>query len=326
MAESEPRHAVKAGTEGSRPVVDRGEDQRGRLTVHHAGNAHRSQCEMGVLSAMEDAVVAWPGSDPDLDFDGRFAAAFECTRAAAETHYIDHLRPATGREDAGDAKRPSVDARPRFRRLPVPYVVPWTGETGFEPLMVIGRDEAGVQRVRLKDETPDDRDEHGVLWCRTFPRTGDVPQMGDVHDRRQRVCMLTPRCQVCGRDLDPTAVPWLLSSTEMATMRAGGRRLTPTPPTCLDCVPPSRRLCPTLREAGSTLLTVHEVRPWGVSGIVHTTAADAAAMRMWVQMRRKRWVGFGDTERLALTIAQELVVYIGDYDVVDVCAAQPTSR
>ncbi|MBE1580407.1 hypothetical protein ACFORH_43420 [Amycolatopsis roodepoortensis] len=217
----------------------------------------------------------------------------------------------------GAARPPRVEDLPKFRGLPVPYLVPWDGEAGYEPVIRVSLTD-GVWRVAFADERPGDRDDRGVLWYRNEPRVDGedlvaLPHMGRVHERRQRDCMQRPACQVCSRSLDPDAVPWLLPTPEMADMGEGGHRCTPTPPTCLDCVPASRRYCPALREAGSTLLTVRAFTVWGVSGIVCSTPADAAEL---LGRRRKGWIGW-DSELLPLTIAQEIVVRIDEFDIVD---------
>uniref|UniRef100_UPI003F49145C hypothetical protein n=1 Tax=Amycolatopsis sp. CA-293810 TaxID=3239926 RepID=UPI003F49145C len=75
--------------------------------------------------------------------------------------------------DIGGTARPQrVEDLPKYRGLPVPYLVPWDGEAGHEPAIRVSLT-GGVWRVAFTDERPGDRDERSVLWYRNEPRADD---------------------------------------------------------------------------------------------------------------------------------------------------------
>jgi hypothetical protein len=217
-----------------------------------------------------------------------------------------------------------IGGRPMQRGLPVPYLVPFWGEG---PLVIdkISRTRTadGHWRVSFPDEQPSDRDAAGALWTRVASvEQPTIADMGKVHPHRQRDCMLTPRCQVCGDTLAADAVPWLVPLTETATDRPGGDRfLTATPPTCWSCATVARRLCPALRGAGSRLHTVRSCRPWGVIGM-GTDIETLVAISM-DKPPKPRWVGYHQTAQLDQVVAEQLIVELLEFDVVNDTVARP---
>ncbi len=200
----------------------------------------------------------------------------------------------------------------------MPYLVPFWGE---EPVVVHAiqrvRCPDGHWRVSYPDEQPGDRDAAGALWTRmTSVEQPTIAEMGQVHSHRQRDCMLTPRCQVCGDMLPPDAVPWVVPLTEVEHTGPGEDQfLTATPPTCLSCAAVARRLCPLLRSAGSRLYTVRSYRPWGVIG----TDASIATLGELVLNKpiKPRWIGYHQTAELHQAIAEQLIVQLLKADVID---------
>jgi hypothetical protein len=210
-----------------------------------------------------------------------------------------------------------VEARPRYRGLPVPYLVPVDDERlhGDDQLRFAVDHDGGLSHVAFVDEQPGDRDADGVLWIRVTPTSGSsTAEMGKVHARRQRECMLTPACQVCSAPLPAGAVPWVLPLTEMTRLRPDGTLRTPTPPTCLDCAEVSRRLCPLLRRDGSRLYLVRAHRPWGVIGAERGGAASVAAL---LGTARPQWIPYADTARTGRTIAEQMILELASLEHVD---------
>ncbi|CAL9629316.1 hypothetical protein [Streptomyces sp. enrichment culture] len=75
--------------------------------------------------------------------------------------------------------------RLRFKGLTVPYVTCWSGER-LLPVPPPGRTPGG-DGLAFQDESPYDRDPHGVLRLRmNIARGRGVPQLGDMHAPRQR--------------------------------------------------------------------------------------------------------------------------------------------
>ncbi|PJE93926.1 hypothetical protein CUT44_31615 [Streptomyces carminius] len=122
----------------------------------------------------------------------------------------------------------------------------------------------GVEGVGYLDETPYDRDGHGVLWVRqALARGSGRPQFQNVHVLRQRRAVRRMLCQVCGG-------PWLFVLRDVGRPVEEGERTT-APPVCVPCARVSVRQCPRLREGYAATL-VGRPSPWGVAGIVHHPA------------------------------------------------------
>jgi hypothetical protein len=76
----------------------------------------------------------------------------------------------------------------------VAYITAWSNEDTL-PTKMIARRSAGIS---YRDETPADRDPHGVLRRGVpSPPGQDRPDSGNVHNPRQRYAMRQLHCQVC---------------------------------------------------------------------------------------------------------------------------------
>jgi hypothetical protein len=135
----------------------------------------------------------------------------------------------------------------RYRSAVVPYITAWSGEDGPSPT-VLAQPLTGIGYL---DETPADRDHHGVLWRRVPSKLGDGrPKFGEIHTARQQHAMRNLLCQVCAGPADQTenGTLWLLKDHRRDW--AGwpvGMGVT-EPPVCLPCAHLSRRSCPALRK------------------------------------------------------------------------------
>ncbi|MDG4830616.1 hypothetical protein O7627_15085 [Solwaraspora sp. WMMD1047] len=150
----------------------------------------------------------------------------------------------------------------------VPWVALWEGESRLEPVRC--DPESGFLRYTREERT--DRDEHGVLWMRHIGRRGHGrPLFSQTHSRRQRQCMRSSLCQICGERIEPDGgrLPWLLPAREYGS-RPKRLHTTGTPPTCRPCWTTAVEHCPHLRVEGAVALMVGEVVRWGVAGLLHT--------------------------------------------------------
>ncbi|RKN38330.1 hypothetical protein [Streptomyces hoynatensis] len=151
--------------------------------------------------------------------------------------------------------------------LPVPYVARWSGE----PVTAGGRltvrpDGRGLA---YRDETPADRDRHGVLWARMVHAPGaGRPDYRVMHPARQRRAMGERLCQVCGREAGRTGKGWLFL---MRRPEAGDEvpgwpegLLCRKPPVCAPCAEVATRHCPHLEPP--VFVRCRKPRVWGVFG------------------------------------------------------------
>lgn len=152
---------------------------------------------------------------------------------------------------------------PQHLGRPVPWVTKWTGETSTDPFTFAFTSD-GQPAVAYPDGI-EFRDEHGYLWRREGSVRRGEPQYRQVNAHRQRQCMRTPRCQVCGRKLPDGPIRWLMSKNALS-VSPQGVVTTINPPTCDGCVPLARQLCPHLSKTGSDLLLVKRWRVYGVCG------------------------------------------------------------
>ncbi|HEX5568367.1 MAG TPA: hypothetical protein VFY14_15830 [Streptomyces sp.] len=159
--------------------------------------------------------------------------------------------------------------------LPVPYVAAWSTETSATTsALTVRPDGAGLA---YRDETPADRDRHGVLWARLCQAPGEGrPNFRALHSRRQRRAMLGLLCQVCGGPADRTARGWLflLSRPEPAERAPHWPEgaLCTKPPVCRPCAVLAVRHCPQLTEP--VTVRCRKPRVWGVFGGFFTLGAD----------------------------------------------------
>lgn len=150
----------------------------------------------------------------------------------------------------------------------VPHIASWEAERVKAELVLKPFDRG----IGYADETPADRDQHGVLWRRTPSRVGrGRPEYKRVHARRQREVMTDLRCQVCAGPASRTQAGWLwLLHDDRSVEAAGWPELVAAthPPLCVPCARVSMQACPHLRGA-AVGVRVADPRPWGVMGSLY---------------------------------------------------------
>jgi hypothetical protein len=186
--------------------------------------------------------------------------------------------------------------RLRFKGLTVPYVTCWSGEK----LLRVPPLRRTPDGLAFQDESPYDRDPHGVLRLRmNIARGRGKPQLGDMHALRQRRAMLDLLCQVCSRscpDLDARRTLFFALRTPI---REEDRTL--APPVCPPCAIESAEACPKLRE-GCVLAWVERPESWGVAG----DAFDPKTLR-WIPSEDMVYVPYG-SPAARWTIGVQVVV------------------
>jgi hypothetical protein len=177
---------------------------------------------------------------------------------------------------------PDTKIVPAGRPAP-PYVTAWSSEPYLTDRLI----ERG-NRLAYAHESPDDRDEHGVLWYRAPFRQGHGrPDFVRVHPQRQRKAMSRLLCQVCAGPADrtPDGLLWLLIPDHdedwvdwPETMPA------PEPPVCRPCARRALKQCPALRQS-VTIVRVRDCPIVGVRGTLHQPAWPAPEPIQEVLMR-----------------------------------------
>ncbi|MFD5317549.1 hypothetical protein [Streptomyces sp. NPDC127098] len=158
--------------------------------------------------------------------------------------------------------------------MAIPFVTVWSGELpGLFSDLVARADGRGLG---YRDEKPEDRDEHGVLWARTEGAWGSgEPNLKDQHPGRQRQVMTHMCCQICAGPASRTERGWLFLASQPrhgCAQPADARRLERAhihnPPLCLLCAAVSIRRCPHLRR-GSVAFRARRVKALGVHGVLY---------------------------------------------------------
>lgn len=170
-------------------------------------------------------------------------------------------------EARGCARKPSVASK-GSNPLPVPYVTAWSPEEPDDFDLII---RPGNRGIAYRDETPDDRDQRGILLKRTPNAPGrGKPRFGIVHATRQRQAMEDLLCQVCGgpADTDQEGTLWLLQDHREDWPDWPDRMACTEPPVCADCAALSIRSCPALRN-GHVLVRVRHAPVAAVHGVLH---------------------------------------------------------
>jgi hypothetical protein len=151
-------------------------------------------------------------------------------------------------------------------QVPVPYAAAWSAETAAVRSLTVRPDGSGLA---YRNETPADRDRHGVLWARLRQAPGvGRPNFRALHSVRQRHVMLHKLCQVCGGPADRTSRGWLF----LLQRPPGGHQsadwpegqLSAKPPVCRPCAAIAIRHCPHLGDP--VLIRCRKPRTWGVFG------------------------------------------------------------
>ncbi|MFJ6140131.1 hypothetical protein [Kitasatospora sp. NPDC092286] len=196
-----------------------------------------------------------------------------------------------------------------------PWVVTRAGERMLDQRLVLT-----ARGVAFPDETPFDRDDHGVLWTRWGGRPVGRPQMANVHSLRQRRAMRQLLCQGCKQpaDRNQNGTLWLIEDD-----RAGAevdwpeRQMTMHPPTCRPCADRSRRLCPHLRRTGSVLLRVRTPEIAGVRGYLCQQDGDFLVRAKTVELE------YIDPQR-HLVVAVHQLMSLEGCQIIDTRAAART--
>ncbi|KAB8169726.1 hypothetical protein FH609_005365 [Streptomyces sp. 3MP-14] len=159
--------------------------------------------------------------------------------------------------------------------LPVPYATAWSEETASVG-NALTTQPSGIG-LAYRDETPADRDRHGVLWARMTEAPGEGrPDFSSLHANRQRRSMFEMLCQVCGGPASrtPRGVLFLLprpAGGEASHDWAEGA-LSTKPPLCEPCADLATRHCPHL--ADPLFVRSRKPRIWGVFGGIFTPTAN----------------------------------------------------
>jgi hypothetical protein len=139
-------------------------------------------------------------------------------------------------------------------------------------------------RIGYTDETPDDRDHHGVLYDRVTQNldaagwpTGK-PDWAHVHPARQRECISEMLCHYCKGDPSQTKAGFLFldvaTETDQAKTRWPEGFVTYQPPLCLPHAKKAMDLCKYgHRQGGFTALRVRQPRLHGVLGTPYQISA-----------------------------------------------------
>lgn len=200
--------------------------------------------------------------------------------------------------------------RPLVRGLPVPYVTRWTGEQQDQHMVIVGL--RGVVQVAYHDDPLGLGRIDGLLWSRdgNAPRSGE-PEWKGVHALRHRSCMLSPRCQVCGKRF-PAGQPVTVLHAVVPDYAPHTQPFdTSTPPTCRRCAPWAKQLCPNLRASRCIIAEAATITPIAVCGNLF----DMDGQRHQAELRL-------DDPLLPLMQAKQLVVRVADYTVHEVPTLQ----
>jgi hypothetical protein len=171
----------------------------------------------------------------------------------------------------------------------VPFIAAWSGEQQLAREVVY----SGQGGIGYADETPEDRDQHGVLWNgRALAQGTGRPAYGDVHPQRQRIAMQHLLCQVCGRaaDQNDDGVLWLVEDHRDDWTGWPDGLMTTHPPLCVPCARKAVEQCPHLIDS-SVAVRVTGSEPCAVYGRVWSSSAFGRPVRTGV----KDVVPFGST-------------------------------
>lgn len=169
----------------------------------------------------------------------------------------------------------------------VPFVSAWSGEQQLAREVIY----SGQGGIAYADETPEDRDQHGVLWnSRALAHGNGRPEYGDIHPERQRIAMQHLLCQVCGRaaDRDRRGVLWVVEDHRGEWDGWPEGLMTTHPPLCVPCARKAVELCPHLVDS-SIAVRVADSDACAVYGRIWSSSAFGRPVRTAV----KEVVAFG---------------------------------
>ncbi|OUD02586.1 hypothetical protein CA983_14280 [Streptomyces swartbergensis] len=194
----------------------------------------------------------------------------------------------------------------------VPYISAWSGEQPFRRPIVYDAARGGIGYA---DETPEDRDQYGVLWNgRTVAQGVGRPEYGNPHPQRQREAMQHLLCQGCRcpRDDDPRGVLWLLEDRRGDWAGWPNNLLTAHPPSCAPCIVKMRDSCPHLAETGHVAVRARSSEVCAVYGRLWAPSAFGVPVRT----PKKDVVAYG-SPAARWVLAGQLVRSLHDCTVVD---------
>ena len=204
----------------------------------------------------------------------------------------------------------TIDDRPVFRGLPVPWVSRWTGEISSDSY-VIGTDHLNNQHIIYNPETPFDRDKRNILWLRENPMangTGE-PEFATFSAYRQRACMEEGRCQVCGNHIEGPWW-WIMSDQQLMLFEASSN-VTENPPLCESCVSETERWCPHIKKHPHEVWKVSNTTPVAYMG-------EVALYKPGGELLRRNGVAMPFTAKqklLNVFMARQLSVHIAKTDI-----------
>ncbi|MCT9140341.1 hypothetical protein [Streptomyces violarus] len=192
----------------------------------------------------------------------------------------------------------------------VPYISAWSGEQPYRRPMVYSP-QGGIAYA---DETPADRDRHGVLWNgRALAPGVGRPEFGNPHPQRHRRAQQRMLCQVCQAPAgdDPRGVLWLLEDRRGDWSGWPNDLLTAHPPICPPCARATRNMCPHLSAVGHVAVRVRSSEVCGVHGRLWVPSGRAPA-----RSPKRDFVAYG-TPAAQWVLAGQLVRSLHDCTFVD---------
>jgi hypothetical protein len=156
-----------------------------------------------------------------------------------------------------------------YKALPVPYIAAWSAETEDarrDATLTVRTSLAdGAVRLVYADESPADRDRHGVLWHRVAWNPGRGRALfAQVHTQRQRRTMTRALCQVCAAPAEVWMASAALWAEHVEQHGADSPYATFDPPVCRPCAAAAASNCPHLVSRGFVFLVP---RTWANTAI-----------------------------------------------------------
>jgi len=175
-------------------------------------------------------------------------------------------------QETATMPRPHPQSAPTALPRPtaIPYVVRRTDELGVSETALTTRPKGGG--LCYRGERPGDRDAHGALWARvSLSRGRGRPVFNEMHPARQRACMESLLCQVCGQlaSTTPQGTLFLDARPNRRPARWPEGHVTALPPLCVTCVPVTVEQCHYFAHTRAVALRARNVRPWGVGGALY---------------------------------------------------------
>lgn len=170
-----------------------------------------------------------------------------------------------------------------YKGVPVPYIAAWSAEIQDDrhdaTLTARTNLADGATRLIYTDESPADRDRHGILWHRVAWNPGQGrPLFAQVHTHRQRRTMARALCQVCARPAELWMTSAALWAEHLDRHGTDQPYATFDPPVCRPCAAAAASACPHLSSRGFVFLAPRTWANTAVRGQVldpHTSLLSA---------------------------------------------------